>query len=62
MPTVITSQNKLTLNFEGNADGIYFIKLNIGGNEVTKRVLINQTAPKGVATPDHDHSNCNGKH
>jgi hypothetical protein len=62
VPTVITSQNKLTLNFEGNADGVYFIKLNIGGNEVTKRVLINQTAPKGVATPDHDHSNCNGKH
>jgi hypothetical protein len=60
--SVINSQNKLTLNFEGNADGMYIIKLNIGGNEVTKTVMINQAAPKGSATPDHDHSKCGGKH
>lgn len=62
VPFIINSQNKLTLNFEGNADGIYIIKLNIGGTEFTKRLVLNQAAPKGSATPDHDHSKCSGKH
>lgn len=41
VPFVINSQNKLTLNFQGNASGVYFVKLNIGGAEYTKRLVLN---------------------
>jgi hypothetical protein len=41
VPFVINSQNKLTLNFQGNAAGAYFVKLSIGGTEYTKRLVLN---------------------
>lgn len=52
--TVLASTNKLTLNLCNNADGVYVIKLSVGKNTLTKRVLLSSGAPHGVA----NHAGC----
>lgn len=62
VPAILTSAQKITLNFEGNADGVYFVNLAIGNTKITKRLMLSQAAPRGTTAEPHDHTKCNGKH